>query len=54
LLACGIVLLAGAIAASSSWLLIPLAVAGVQALNFAALEYADCRRHLNSSARCKR
>jgi hypothetical protein len=54
LLACGIVLLAGAIAASSSWLLIPLAVAGVQALNFAALEYADRRRHLNSSARCKR
>jgi hypothetical protein len=54
LIACGIILIAGAIATSPSWLPLPLAVAGVQALNFAASEYADRRRHLNSSARCKR
>jgi hypothetical protein len=53
LIACGIVLIAGAIATSPSWLPLPLAVAGVQALNFAALEYADRRRHLNRSTRCK-
>jgi hypothetical protein len=50
-LACGIVLLAGAGITGPSWLSLILAVAGVQALNMAAAEYADRRHHLN---RCKR
>jgi hypothetical protein len=49
-LACGIVLLAGAIFTGPSWLSLVLAVIGVQALNLAAAEYSDRRYHLN---RCK-
>lgn len=51
LLACGLVLLAGAGITGPSWLSLVLAVAGVQALNMASAEYADRRRHLN---RCRR
>jgi hypothetical protein len=50
-LACGIVLIAGAILTGPSWLSLVLAVVGVQALNLAAAEYSDRRYHLN---RCKR
>jgi hypothetical protein len=50
-LACGVVLLAGAILTGPSWLSLVLAVVGVQALNLAASEYSDRRHHLN---RCKR
>jgi hypothetical protein len=50
-LACGIVLIAGAIFTGPSWLSLILAVAGAQALNLAAAEYSDRRHHLN---RCKR
>jgi hypothetical protein len=49
-LACGIVLIAGAILTGPSWLSLVLAVVGVQALNLAAAEYADRRYHLN---RCR-
>ena len=50
-LACGVVLLAGAILTGPSWLSLVLAVVGVQALNLAASEYSDRRYHLN---RCRR
>jgi hypothetical protein len=50
-LACGVILIAGAGITGPSWLSLVLAVAGVQALNMAAAEYADRRYHLN---RCKR
>jgi hypothetical protein len=50
-LACGVVLIAGAILTGPSWLSLVLAVVGVQALNLAVAECADRRYHLN---RCKR
>ena len=53
-LACGIILIAGAILTGPSWVSLVLAVVGVQSLNLAAAEYADRRHHLNRSARCKR
>jgi hypothetical protein len=49
-LACGMILIAGAILTGPSWLSLVLAVIGVQALNLAAAEYSDRRHHLN---RCK-
>jgi hypothetical protein len=52
-LACGLVLLAGAGITGPSWLSLALAIAGVQALNLAASEYADRRYHLNRSNRCR-
>jgi len=52
-LACGIVLIAGALLAGPSWLSLALAITGVQALNLAAAEYADRRHHLNRSNRCR-
>ena len=52
-LACGIVLIVGAILTGPSWLSIILAVVGVQALNLAAAEYSDRRHHLNRSTRCR-
>jgi hypothetical protein len=52
-IACGIVLIAGAILTGPSWLSLVLAVVGVQALNLAAAEYADRRHHLNRSTRCR-
>jgi hypothetical protein len=51
LLACGVILIVGAILTGPSWLSLILAVIGVQALNLAASEYSDRRYHLN---RCKR
>jgi hypothetical protein len=53
-LACGIILIAGAILTGPSWVSLVLAVVGVQSINLAAAEYADRRYHLNRSARCKR
>jgi hypothetical protein len=50
-LACGVILIAGAILTGPSWLSLILAVVGVQAVNLAASEYSDRRYHLN---RCKR
>ena len=50
-LACGVILIAGAILTGPSWLSLVFAVVGVQALNLAAAEYADRRHHLN---RCRR
>jgi hypothetical protein len=52
-LACGLVLIAGAILTGPSWLSLVLAVVGVQALNLAAAEYSDRRYHLNRSTGCK-
>jgi hypothetical protein len=52
-LACGIVLIAGAILTGPSCLSLVLAIVGVQALNLAAAEYSDRRRHLNRSTRCR-
>jgi hypothetical protein len=52
-LACGLVLLAGAILTGPSWLSLVLAVIGVQALNLAAAEYSDRRHHLNRSTGCR-
>lgn len=53
-LACGIALLAGAAFIGPSWPSLAFAVVGVQSLNFAAAEYADRRRHLSRSSRCRR
>ena len=53
-LACGIPLLAGAAFIGPSWPSLAFAVVGVQALNLAAAEYADRRRHLSRSSRCRR
>jgi hypothetical protein len=50
-LACGVILIVGAILTGPSWHSLVLAVVGVQALNLAAAEYSDRRHHLN---RCKR
>jgi hypothetical protein len=52
-LACGLILLAGAILTGPSWLSLVFAITGVQALNLAAAEYADRRHHLNRSTRCR-
>ena len=52
-LACGIALLAGAAFTGPSWPSLAFAVIGVQSLNLAAAEYADRRRHLSRSSRCK-
>ena len=52
-LACGIILIAGSFATGPSWLSMVFAIIGVQSLNFAAAEYADRRRHLSRSNRCK-
>jgi hypothetical protein len=49
-LACGVILIAGAILTGPSWLSLVLAVVGVQALNLAAGEYSSRRYHLN---RCR-
>ncbi len=54
LLACGIILIIGAFATGPSWPSLVFAVTGVQALNLAAAEYADRKRHINRSNRCKR
>ena len=53
-LVCGIALLAGAAFIGPSWPSLVFAVIGVQSLNFAAAEYADRRRHLSRSSRCRR
>ena len=53
-LACGIILIAGAFATGPSWPSLAFACIGVQALNFAAAEYADRQRHINRSNQCKR
>jgi hypothetical protein len=52
-LACGLVLLAGAILTGPSWVSLILAFVGGQALNLAAAEYSDRRHHLNRSNRCR-
>ena len=52
-LACGIILIAGSFAIGPSWPSLTFAVVGVQSLNLAAAEYADRRRHLSRSSRCK-
>ena len=52
-LACGIALLAGAAFIGPSWPSLAFAVVGIQSLNLAAAEYADRRRHLSRSSRCK-
>jgi hypothetical protein len=54
LLACCIILIIGAFATGPSWPSLVFAVTGVQALNLAAAEYADRKRHINRSNRCKR
>ena len=54
LLACGIALLAGAAFIGPSWPSLAFAVVGVQSLNLASAEYADRRRHLSRSSRCRR
>lgn len=54
LLACGIILIAGALLTGPSWHSLAFVVVGVQALNLAAAEYADRQRHINRSNRCKR
>ncbi len=50
-LACGLILIAAAFVTGPSWLLLVLAVVGVQALNLASAEYAERRHYLN---RCRR
>jgi len=52
-LACGMILIAGAFATGPSWSSLAFACVGVQSLNLAAAEYADRKRHLNRSNRCR-
>jgi len=48
-LAISFALIAGSIITGPSWLSLVLAVVGVQALNIAATEYADRKRHIKRS-----